>query len=104
MKPRPVPLRTCAGCREQRAKRDMIRVVHALDGSVRVDLTGKVNGRGAYVCPRPECWSLALRTGSLGRVLKTSIVEADLTELKSFGESLSEAPSSTAEPSPASAR
>ncbi len=87
MKPRHVPLRTCAGCRQQHGKREMVRVVHSADGAVQVDPTGKVAGRGAYVCPRAECWTAALRTGSLARVLKTSIGESDLVELKRYAAS-----------------
>ena len=89
MKPRHVPLRTCAGCRQQRPKREMIRVVHGADGSVRVDPTGKAAGRGAYVCPYRECWSLALR-GSLVRVLKAPLGDADGEALRAYGLSLPE--------------
>lgn len=88
MKPRHVPIRTCAGCRQERAKRDMVRIVRALDGSVRVDPSGKQPGRGTYVCPRSECWRGALRTGSLARVLKTEIRESDAAELKRVAEQL----------------
>jgi len=82
MKPRHVPLRTCAGCRQQHPKREMVRVVHTSDGSVRTDPSGKLAGRGAYVCPRADCWQAALRTGSLGRVLKTTISQPDGAELQ----------------------
>jgi predicted RNA-binding protein YlxR (DUF448 family) len=60
----------------------MVRVVHTSDGAVRADPTGKLAGRGAYVCPRADCWQAALRTGSLGRVLKTTISQPDLAELQ----------------------
>ena len=46
-----IPQRQCMGCRERKAKRDMIRVVRCTDGSVSLDFSGKLNGRGAYVCP-----------------------------------------------------
>ena len=91
MKPRSVPMRTCAGCRQQRTKRDMVRVVRRADGAVRVDPTGKGSGRGTYVCPRRECWTAALRTGSLGRVLKTPLGEDDLSELRAYAASLPDA-------------
>ena len=89
MKPRHVPLRTCAGCRQQRPKREMVRVVHGGDDVVRVDPTGKAAGRGTYVCPWAECWGLALR-GSLARVLKTTLRERDVAELRSYAASLPE--------------
>ena len=48
-----IPQRQCMGCRERRNKRDMIRVVRQTDGNVSLDFSGKLNGRGAYVCPDP---------------------------------------------------
>ena len=54
--------RTCLGCRNVRDKRDMIRLVRTAEGTVVVDDTGKMPGRGAYVCPDPTCIS-ALRNG-----------------------------------------
>lgn len=86
MKPRHVPMRTCAGCRETRAKRDLVRVVRLADGAVAVDETGKRAGRGTYLCGRQECWAQALRSGSLARVLRTAIRDSDLASLRSYAE------------------
>ena len=80
MKPRHVPLRTCTGCRQGHPKREMTRVVRTPSGTVVVDSTGKLSGRGAYVCPRRSCWDSALH-GSLARVLKIEIEPGDRTEL-----------------------
>ena len=89
MKPRHIPLRTCSGCREQRPKREMARVVRLDDGSVVMDETGRRNGRGAYLCRRPECWQRALRTGSLAHALKVPTISAtDKTNLEQVGEQL----------------
>ena len=49
-----IPQRQCMGCRERKAKREMIRVVRGTDGNVSLDFGGKMNGRGAYICPNPE--------------------------------------------------
>jgi predicted RNA-binding protein YlxR (DUF448 family) len=84
MRPRHVPMRSCAGCRQQRPKREMIRVVRATDGSVGVDPTGKQNGRGTYLCPDGSCWDRALRSGSLGRALKVPIGPPVRQELERF--------------------
>jgi predicted RNA-binding protein YlxR (DUF448 family) len=86
MKPRHVPIRTCAGCRQERAKRDMVRIVRGPDGSVGADPTGKRPGRGTYLCPRFECWTKAFRNGSLARALKAHIQEADLSRLRTAAE------------------
>ena len=57
-----IPQRQCMGCRERKAKRDMIRVVRTTEGSVMLDFSGKLNGRGAYVCPNPECLKKAQKS------------------------------------------
>ena len=46
-----IPMRQCVGCREMKPKRELIRVIRALDNELLIDLTGKKNGRGAYICP-----------------------------------------------------
>jgi hypothetical protein len=48
-------MRTCAACRQVRAKRSLTRIVRAPDGRVAVDPTGKVAGRGTYICDDPAC-------------------------------------------------
>ncbi len=70
-----IPQRQCMGCRERKAKRDMIRVVRGTDGTVSLDFGGKVNGRGAYICPDPECLKKAQRSKALERSLETEIPE-----------------------------
>ena len=68
-----IPQRQCMGCRERKAKRDMIRVVRGTDGSVSLDFSGKLNGRGAYICPNAECLKKAQKTKSLDRSLEVPI-------------------------------
>jgi len=63
------------GCRERKNKRDMIRVVRQTDGTVSLDFSGKLNGRGAYVCPDPECLKKCRKTRSLDRCLEVTIPE-----------------------------
>ena len=70
-----IPQRQCMGCRERKAKRDMIRVVRCTDGTVNLDFGGKMNGRGAYVCPDPECLKKAVRSKALDRSLEVTIPE-----------------------------
>ena len=70
-----IPQRQCMGCRERKNKRDMLRVVRGTDGSVSLDFSGKLNGRGAYVCPDPECLKKARKSRALERCLEVVIPE-----------------------------
>ena len=70
-----IPQRQCMGCRERKDKRAMIRVVRCTDGEVRLDFSGKLNGRGAYVCPDKTCLQKARKTKALERALETPIPE-----------------------------
>ena len=68
-----IPMRQCMGCRERREKRQMIRVVRCTDGTVSLDFSGKLNGRGAYICPDLECLKKAQKSKSLDRSLEVTI-------------------------------
>ena len=68
-----IPQRQCMGCRERKEKRQMLRVVRCTDGEVRLDFSGKLNGRGAYVCPQKECLVKARKSRALERCLETPI-------------------------------
>ena len=68
-----IPQRQCMGCRERRAKKELIRVVRGTDGTVSLDFGGKLNGRGAYLCPDPACLKKAQKSKALERSLETEI-------------------------------
>ena len=70
-----IPQRQCMGCRERRPKRELIRVVRSPEGMVSLDFGGKMNGRGAYICPNPECLKKAIRSKALERSLEVAIPE-----------------------------
>ena len=70
-----IPQRQCMGCRERKAKRELIRVVRGTDGVVSLDFGGKMNGRGAYICPDAECLKKAIRSKALDRSLEVTIPE-----------------------------
>lgn len=71
-------LRTCTGCGEIKNKFEMLRIVKLPDGNVIFDKTGKLSGRGAYVCNDAKCIEKALKTGKLARTLKTNVPEGIL--------------------------
>ena len=68
-----IPQRQCMGCRERKAKRELIRVVRTTEGSVCLDFGGKLNGRGAYLCPDIQCLKKAQKAKSLERSLEVPI-------------------------------
>ena len=68
-----IPQRQCMGCRERKPKRELIRVVRSPEGNVSLDFGGKMNGRGAYICPDPECLKKAIRSKALDRSLEVTI-------------------------------
>ena len=68
-----IPQRQCMGCRERKEKRAMIRVVRTPEGEVTLDFSGKKNGRGAYLCPNPDCLKKAIRSKALDRSLEVTI-------------------------------
>ena len=77
-----IPQRQCMGCRERKAKRELIRVVRGTDGNVSLDFGGKAPGRGAYVCPNLECLKKALRSKALDRSLEVTIPQEVIDRLE----------------------
>ena len=77
-----IPQRQCMGCRERRPKREMIRIVRGTDGNVSLDFGGKMNGRGAYICPNPDCLAKAIRSKALDRSLEVTIPETVYDRLR----------------------
>lgn len=71
--PKKIPLRQCLGCREMKPKGELIRVVRAPDGAISLDFRGKKPGRGAYLCPDPECLARARKGRALERAFSAQI-------------------------------
>ena len=68
-----IPLRKCTGCGEMKSKKEMVRVIRTAEGEILMDLTGRKNGRGAYICRDPECLKKAAKNHGLERSLKVSV-------------------------------
>ncbi len=77
---RKIPKRTCTGCRQEKNKKDLIRVVRDKEGNVFVDKTGRQNGRGAYICPNKNCLEKAVKNKGLERTLKLDSIEQRVYE------------------------
>ena len=78
---RKIPLRQCLGCREMKAKRELIRAVRSPEGEVSLDFKGKKPGRGAYICPDEACLKRAIKTKALSRAFGMQIPESIIDEL-----------------------
>ncbi|MCL5104394.1 MAG: YlxR family protein [Armatimonadetes bacterium] len=78
---RKVPIRTCVSCRDSSAKNELIRIVRSVDGVVRIDPSGKLPGRGAYLCGAKKCLAQALKANKLNRALRCEIPESLKVEL-----------------------
>ncbi len=75
------PQRMCIGCREMKEKTDLIRVVKNKDGNISFDTTGKLPGRGAYVCKTRECLNKAVKNKGFERAFKSPLPEEVLSRL-----------------------
>lgn len=67
-----IPTRKCTGCGEMKEKKAMVRVLKCEEG-ITLDITGKKNGRGAYLCRSEECFKKAVKNKGLERSLKVQI-------------------------------
>ena len=71
--PKKIPMRQCLGCREMKPKRELIRVVRSPEGVISLDFRGKKPGRGAYVCPDPECLKRVRKSKALERAFSAQL-------------------------------
>ncbi len=68
-----VPQRTCMGCNVKKDKKDFIRIVKNKNGEISIDKTGKMQGRGAYLCDNIECLEKAIKTKRIDKIFETKI-------------------------------
>ena len=81
IKKRKTPLRICIGCQEKMPKKELVRVVRSPEGNVVLDLTGKKSGRGAYICPREDCFKKAVKGKRLEKNLQQPISDELIVEI-----------------------
>ena len=67
------PMRQCVGCGEMKSKKEMMRILKTAEGDIVLDVTGKKNGRGAYLCQTEECLKKARKNRGIERSFKMSI-------------------------------
>lgn len=73
MQQKKIPLRKCTGCGESKPKKELVRVVKTPEGTVCLDLSGKMNGRGAYICKNPECLRKAKKQKRFERAFEVPV-------------------------------
>ena len=77
-----IPNRTCIGCNTQKPKKELIRIVKNTQGEIKIDKTGKLPGRGAYICNNSECLEKAVRSKRLEKSFERKIEEAVYEQLR----------------------
>lgn len=77
-----IPMRKCLGCNEMKEKKALIRVVRVSESVYEMDLTGKKNGRGAYVCNDIGCFNKAVKSKGLERAFSAKIPEEVYSALR----------------------
>ncbi|MGL4741104.1 MAG: RNase P modulator RnpM [Sarcina sp.] len=82
MKVKKIPMRMCNGCLEMKPKKELIRVVKDKENNIAVDLTGKMAGRGAYICKDIECLQKAFKAKRLNKNLSSNIDETVYERLR----------------------
>lgn len=76
------PQRTCIGCNAKKDKNDLVRIVKNKQGEIILDRTGKLDGRGAYICDSIDCLEKAKKSKRLERTFEISIDEKIYEELR----------------------
>jgi hypothetical protein len=88
LKPRHIPERTCVVCRGKKPKSELTRIVRTPEGEVMIDPTGRMNGRGAYICVSLDDWVDGVRKGKLAHALKAPISPEAGERLLAYGRGL----------------
>lgn len=83
MKNKKIPLRKCIACQEMKPKKSLIRIVRTPEGEIKLDPTGKLSGRGAYICTEEECMVNVQKSKGLERAFKMKIEDRIYEELRS---------------------
>ena len=81
-------MRKCVGCGEMKSKKEMMRVLKTTENDFELDITGKKNGRGAYLCFSKECFEKAVKGKGLERSFKQPIPKEVYDKLEKEMDSL----------------
>jgi hypothetical protein len=76
------PARRCIACNEQKEKQELLRIVRTPEKNIEIDLTGKKNGRGAYICKKEECLNKIIKSKRLERTFEMPISQEFYEEVR----------------------
>lgn len=79
-----IPVRTCAGCGIKVANRELIRIVFMPEWGVVVDVTGRIPGRGTYLCARLSCWETGINKGRVAHTLGHLVSSSEQESLLAY--------------------
>ena len=82
MKVKKIPMRTCVVTNERFPKKELLRIVKTPEGEIKPDITGKLNGHGAYIKKDIETLELAIKTKALERHLEAVITPSVYEEIR----------------------
>jgi predicted RNA-binding protein YlxR (DUF448 family) len=82
------PLRTCTVCRQIKGKKELVRIVRTPEGKIEIDVTGKKEGRGAYLCRQQACWDKLAKGKQLENAFKSGINKNEVEQLIKNGKDL----------------
>lgn len=80
----------CIGCREMKEKKQLLRIVHTPEGEIKLDPTGRMSGRGAYICRQKECMEKAIRQHQIERAFSCGVSPDVYEQLRQQLQSLDE--------------
>lgn len=75
LKTKKIPMRMCVVCHTSKPKKELLRIVRGTDGVISLDLTGRLNGRGAYICPAADCMKAVCKSKRLGKIFEADVSE-----------------------------
>lgn len=77
-----IPQRTCIGCNVKKNKNELMRIVKNKNGEIKIDKTGKLDGRGTYICKSEECLSKAIKNKRMAKTFETEIENSIYENIK----------------------
>lgn len=79
-----IPQRTCIGCNSKKDKKELIRIVKNKNGEISIDLTGKKDGRGVYLCKNEECLNKAIKGKKISRKFEMEVEDSIYENVRKF--------------------